>query len=654
MKKNEFRIRDRIKTFEDGGISKYISPEETFRIALKRILNMKKPILAWYSEIQHQSQIPHYIFWGTKHLRQYNGKIECFFSQGKGHSKAQALASGIMELIERYSCCKYIAYHNKNILGIASFKDLKGNLFNLESFYSSLLPQNFDFIERSNVYNAKLSWYRAYTLKGKEVLLPLTSIVYFNGTNGMAAGNCLEEAILHGICEVIERHCLSLIDINRIVTPVINISSINNPIARELINRFQALNNQVIVRDFSLGIGLPVIGVVRKVNKTDCIVTVGVSTNPARALVRALAENSQIECKKNYRRVSDCKYYFIQSNELKMAELPDISDRNIKIELERIEEILKVKNMKVFFVDTTDQELNIPCVIVVISRAKFLNTRSKHTLALWLIRESLEIDNYRAAKIYIKQGKKIDKKNFAYYLHAEAVVFEREKNYFRAVKLLHQILIENKNLSQELLASILFHLGLCYYALNKAKKTVDYFARLIETFPDYYPDKFREYYLFRKNRSFFKNVIEFYNELKVAKQLVQGAFQDLKRTFIEYLNNKKNFLRYFKKAEMLFKNGQYKKAIVEAEKAMRLNNIAGKIYSLNLFLGRCYIKIKQFEKAVIELNKAKQNNVDKFQISNLLAYCYKNLGQLELMEKELRDVDKQLKRSRDILHFLAG
>jgi len=596
MKKNEFRIRDRIKTFEDGGISKYISPEETFRIALKRILNMKKPILAWYSEIQHQSQIPHYIFWGTKHLRQYNGKIECFFSQGKGHSKAQALASGIMELIERYSCCKYIAYHNKNILGIASFKDLKGNLFNLESFYSSLLPQNFDFIERSNVYNAKLSWYRAYTLKGKEVLLPLTSIVYFNGTNGMAAGNCLEEAILHGICEVIERHCLSLIDINRIVTPVINISSINNPIARELINRFQALNNQVIVRDFSLGIGLPVIGVVRKVNKTDCIVTVGVSTNPARALVRALAENSQIECKKNYRRVSDCKYYFIQSNELKMAELPDISDRNIKIELERIEEILKVKNMKVFFVDTTDQELNIPCVIVVISRAKFLNTRSKHTLALWLIRESLEIDNYRAAKIYIKQGKKIDKKNL----------------------------------------------------------TVDYFARLIETFPDYYPDKFREYYLFRKNRSFFKNVIEFYNELKVAKQLVQGAFQDLKRTFIEYLNNKKNFLRYFKKAEMLFKNGQYKKAIVEAEKAMRLNNIAGKIYSLNLFLGRCYIKIKQFEKAVIELNKAKQNNVDKFQISNLLAYCYKNLGQLELMEKELRDVDKQLKRSRDILHFLAG
>ncbi|PIV99543.1 MAG: hypothetical protein COW41_07620, partial [Deltaproteobacteria bacterium CG17_big_fil_post_rev_8_21_14_2_50_51_6] len=47
-----------------------------------------------------------------------------------------------------------------------------------------------------------------------------------NEFNGSSAGNCAEEAISQGICEVVERHVSSLVSRGRLKTPAIDLDSV--------------------------------------------------------------------------------------------------------------------------------------------------------------------------------------------------------------------------------------------------------------------------------------------------------------------------------------------------------------------------------------------------------------------------------------------
>ena len=73
----------------------------------------------------------------------------------------------------------------------------------------------------------------------------------------------LEEALLQAICEVIERYCTATIELQRLATPTIETSTITSPIAQDLLERLRFDGKEILVKDFSLGLGLPVIGVVR-------------------------------------------------------------------------------------------------------------------------------------------------------------------------------------------------------------------------------------------------------------------------------------------------------------------------------------------------------------------------------------------------------
>ncbi|TAM36701.1 hypothetical protein EPN54_05570, partial [bacterium] len=283
------QLEDCIKGFIQG-ISKAIPPAKTCKIVLKKMKNIDPPILKGYFEVPRPSKIPQYRVLSTDYYQQVTRN---FFlvpanqgTNGKGHSKEQALASGLMELVERYSCSKYIL-DNRNVCSVYSFQDLKkSNLFQLEDIYANLINKDqMRVLKEEALGSSKIRWYGGYALNGRKVSLPIDLILrLLEGTNGMASGNSLEEALLHGICEVIERHCLSLIEINKLKTPLIKFSTIASSIGKKLIKDFQSLNYPIFIKDFSLGIGLPIIGVVRKMDESSCIVTAGVATTREEAL----------------------------------------------------------------------------------------------------------------------------------------------------------------------------------------------------------------------------------------------------------------------------------------------------------------------------------------------------------------------------------
>ena len=185
-------------------------------------------------------------------------------SQGKGLTWELAQASAIMESIE--------AYHAENTLP----PNAQGSYVDLKNSYPVVDPRFFnsgDFtipeIERWN-----FGWTEAIDInqKGNQVMIPhvLTSLDSTQchpeysflsvSTNGLAAGNTQEEAICHGLCEVIERDSLyrwaTLSDIKRKNTQLA-LDSIDSKINEHVIKKLYAADQLVKVWDITSLLGIP-------------------------------------------------------------------------------------------------------------------------------------------------------------------------------------------------------------------------------------------------------------------------------------------------------------------------------------------------------------------------------------------------------------
>ncbi|MCF2858198.1 YcaO-like family protein [Pseudoalteromonas sp. SMS1] len=134
-------------------------------------------------------------------------------SQGKGTTLVAAKVSAAMEAIE--------TYHAENIdlpLKLMSYNELKNSYPCVEQ--SSLpklnvkpfCPKEKRLWIASHTFVQNDPLYVPYDLVHCDYTLPLPtgSGVFQMSTNGLASGNTLEEAQLHGLCEVIERDALCL------------------------------------------------------------------------------------------------------------------------------------------------------------------------------------------------------------------------------------------------------------------------------------------------------------------------------------------------------------------------------------------------------------------------------------------------------------
>lgn len=472
------KIKDCFKEFNDRAVSKTIPPFQTSKIALKKLRKISPPIYKEHFFIKRPSRIPQYRVIGTQRFMITTSRSG---ANGKGHSRKQALASGLMEFIERYSCEKYFL---AKIPVLASFNELHNNLYQFEDLSSHFIsPESMQLLADSQVKNAKIRWYSGHTLKGEPAYLPIPLLRFMvQGTNGMAAGNSLEEALLHGICEVVERHAKVLIEAKRLKTPSIDISTIDSPAARKLICRLQSVSRKLYINNFSLAFGLPIISVIRQITQDKYAITAGVATSRNEALVRALAENSQSEgSEDSQRRPSSLKHILSYKKIIPWDSVPDIYNKNIKIELQLIEKLLARQGMKIFFINTTDRILRIPSVLVVISGAKMFERRN---VLGGLIEEYIDFEKYQAAKQLLDIAEKTDKGNRLFYDIKKAILLRRHSQYKEAIELFTRYINARKNNlsareADELRKISLVNLAICNLALKRHDKAVDCCSQLL-------------------------------------------------------------------------------------------------------------------------------------------------------------------------------
>jgi len=306
---------------------------------------------------------------------------------GKGLTGDQARVSVLMEAIERYSA--EIKEEDRAKFKFESYKE--GNSEN------KVEPSSLILSALSKVTpDSRIEWCEGYDLMAEEeVLLPANAVyhpytttrggrLFRSDSNGIASGNNLEEAIFHGMMEVIERDALSYAEIKKDAGKRIAIEE-DDGLIYELKERFNSQGIETHFWYIPTDVGFPTVVLALDSPEKDANLLVygaGTHSDPRIAAIRAITEAAQSRLMRivkggsgitpvDYETVKRMNRHWFEAKDgdkdaVRLSELPylatDTIDGDIKIALERLRAIEK----RVLVVDLTREEIGIPVVRVVI------------------------------------------------------------------------------------------------------------------------------------------------------------------------------------------------------------------------------------------------------------------------------------------------
>jgi putative methanogenesis marker protein 1 len=316
---------------------------------------------------------------------------------GKGSTEQRARISAMMESFER--CLAEKSGLNANIEGGISAPAL------VESYSSAiesctvldpatlLLPQPY-------LPNSLLEWVGAYDLMNKEEVFVSSNSVYhpydspgrcqklfLSNTNGLASGNVIEEAILHGLLEVIERDAISIAQFSRNLGKEIVLTE-EDGYLYELASKFKDAGIELKVWLVPTDTGIPtVIAVTDDVKLKDpalLVMGAGSHLKPEIAVSRAITEAAQSRVVQiqgaredtdregfirsvGYDRMKRLNWFWFEDGEkISLSEVQDLSRaspaENIDVILEKLKGIVE----RVLVVDLSREEVKVPVVRVII------------------------------------------------------------------------------------------------------------------------------------------------------------------------------------------------------------------------------------------------------------------------------------------------
>ena len=314
---------------------------------------------------------------------------------GKGISKDHAKASAMMEGFERYSAEK----QDDDEVIVANMDEIskKGDFINPVSLN---LPKDF---KKENLESLQLEWTLAKDIiSGEDFYIPTNAIfhpyihdnqvqsLFKSNTNGLASGNILEEAILHGMLEVIERDAWSIFELTHKNYAQIDLDSIESELVNDVIEKFESEGIKIKLMDFTADIKIPTIAASADdtVTKDAGLLTLGMGTHldPEVAILRALTEVAQSRATQingaredtvradfarqaGYERMKKInKYYFREEEEkIKLSDIENKSTSSITKDIEIVKDELMANEIeKILYVDLTRPELDVSVVRVVI------------------------------------------------------------------------------------------------------------------------------------------------------------------------------------------------------------------------------------------------------------------------------------------------
>jgi bacteriocin biosynthesis cyclodehydratase domain-containing protein len=238
-------------------------------------------------------------------------------SSGKGVSDVQARASGLCEGLERYSgvfrgdeprrrarLCELAdaALHPNDCMLFSERQYRERDVWNTRKSTYNYVPRPFDPDE-------EIEWSPVWSLTRHEARYLPTAFCYFSYpynddepfclgcSNGNAAGNTVEEAILQGFFELVERDSVALWWYSRVRRPSVDLDSFADAYLDKLRDFLHRRNREMWVLDLTSDLNVPVFAAVCRstVGAEERIVLgFGAHLDAHLALLRAVTEMNQM------------------------------------------------------------------------------------------------------------------------------------------------------------------------------------------------------------------------------------------------------------------------------------------------------------------------------------------------------------------------
>ena len=526
--KNQIVLKDAYKQFTIDQ-DKIISPQETLKRFKTRLNQVELDILEKTERIDNgRLDIPVYFSRCGKDARALTGNSK---QMGKGGNPDQAEASAVMELAERFSLFSFINT-SSNFIN-AKMTDLEEEALSFEMIAQSVHDESADVEPMQAIFaNLPLQWTPVYNLtRQQKIMAPFNWFFTINEFNGSSAGNCVEEALLQGICELVERDVSARVSQKGLPAPAISTAEVSDPMVSELLAKYQKAGITLFINDFTLDTGIPTVSVMAYDSSTfphtsEIVWTAGTTPDPQKALSRALTETAQLggdfNTGSNYvasglpklQSLEEAAFITHPDREIAITDLPNLSDDNIKTEIENVLAALKYKHKEVFVVDTTHPQLKIPAFYTFIPGACFRERAQsggigmfvskiltqtlgpqaaipelkaiqailppKYYLDFYLGTCFLELNDPSVALTHFTSALDLNPANtdIASIYSYMGVCLKETGNYNKAVEMLNQgVKSDNER------TDIYNLLGFCHFKLKKYAKAIDYFHQVLRLNP---------------------------------------------------------------------------------------------------------------------------------------------------------------------------
>jgi ribosomal protein S12 methylthiotransferase accessory factor len=316
---------------------------------------------------------------------------------GKGSTQQRARISAIMESFER--CLAERPGLNANIQGEVSAPVLVDSYASAIENCTLIDPATL-LLPQSYLPQSLLEWVGAYDLMNKEEVFVSSNSVYhpydspgrcqklfLSNTNGLASGNVIEEAILHGLLEVIERDAISIAQFSRNLGKEIVLTEEDGYLYK-LANTFKDAGIELKIWLVPTDTGIPtVIAVTDDVKLKDpalLVMGAGSHLKPEIAVSRAITEAAQSRVVQiqgaredtdregfirsvGYDRMKRLnRFWFEEGEKISLSEVQDLSRNSPAENIDVILEKLKGLAERVLVVDLSREEVKVPVVRVII------------------------------------------------------------------------------------------------------------------------------------------------------------------------------------------------------------------------------------------------------------------------------------------------
>ncbi len=319
------RLRPSPKSVRNSGGLRSISPEETLA-RYRHLVSPVSGVVTWVARTTAATDPWLHVHWAgsnpalrIKHLSSLRRSLRSK-SAGKGSTAAQSEVSALCEAIERYS----FAFHRDEIHCQRRFADFISageseaiHPNDVQLFSDWQLDHAAEINARGHPYNVvpprfdpdrEIDWSPVWSLTHERHRYLPTSMLYgmtpeqrgdsdlWADSNGCAAGNTLEEAILQGFFELVERDAFAIWWYNRLRLPGVDLESFGDDYLASARDYYRNFHRDMWVLDATGDLGIPTfVAISRRTDKEgeDIIYGAGTHMDPHVAALRAVCELNQ-------------------------------------------------------------------------------------------------------------------------------------------------------------------------------------------------------------------------------------------------------------------------------------------------------------------------------------------------------------------------